>query len=348
MRPLRAGKKTGKLCGVNQNAPVAASEQQAAPDTTITAGEQPAVIDQQAPAEYSESEIYQILEAAERGETYEPTSEVKPPDATATPATTPASEQPAEETPEVQEAAKGKQRISVRGMNDRARQQFAEAADLVRSGAAADLTSAIEILKEAQAAPETIQQAAPAVPDEVSAIATQIADLREQRRQAKADYDTEKEDALTIQIEDLQIERLRVEQSTAARTAQAMTYQQEYDLAIDQLEAEYPEAADETSAFYQDLSDKVDAAKFRKDPILADPKFVLRLAADLKAKSNGHAPAQVQARPAPALPPARVSRPVGSALAAAQNQPARMSDDDLMKAVREMPMEDVARLIYDH
>lgn len=344
---------------MNQNAPdAAASEQPAATiDQTAPASEQPQA--DQAPApELTHAEIFDALEKMERGEDYQLPEHLAATAPAVAASPDPATVIPASEEPQEVPAAGEKgppQRISVRGMNENTQRQFAEAAELVRTGQAADLAEAIGKLTAgtpaAPAATSVTPETAPAAPataaPEVAAIATKIEELCEERLQAKMDYDTAKEDALTRQIESARIDLLRAEQSATARTAEVQSYQQQYDKAIDQLETDYPEAADETSQFYQDLSDKVDAAKFRNDPILADPKFILRMAADLKAKSksSGPAAAQPQARATPAAPPARASRPVGSALAPAQASGHSMSPEEVSNLVHTIPYEDAMEVL---
>ena len=331
----------------------------AASESSVSAaGEQQSAETSPASPESSDyADALALLEQLERGEelqTIEPAPAAITEEATA-------AEAAADEAAATGEGKK-KQRISVRGMNERAQHEFAAAADLVRSGQATSLADAIQQLSATQQATSATEtsttQPATAGPESVDAIATKIAELRAQRKQAPADFDNDKADELTVQIEDLQIDRLRAEHAATARTAQVQTYQQEYDRAIDELEVSHPEAADETSPFYQALSDRLEAAKYRKDPALADPRFILKMAGDV-AKLLGTAtktapatkPASEGTPRAPQAtlqpPPARTSRPVGSSLAGGQVAASRLTPEQVTAMIEAMPYEEKMALLKE-
>ena len=334
---------------MNQIPSDAASEQPAAtidPATDTSAQPQG---DPTPAAEFADhAAIFAALEAAERGEVYQPQPDVEeaPPAEVVAPVV--------EQTPATETIVpdKAPQRISVRALPAEQQRQLAQAVELVRNGQAADITAAILQITGDEFAPEALATApdvpaaasAPVVPDDVTAINTRLDELREQRKQAIKDYDADAQADLTTAIEKAQLELLRAEQSATTRTAEVQSYQQAYDTAVDELETKHPQSTDETTPFYQILADKVDAAKARRDPALADPRFILRFADDVAAMLGTATP---QAKPTPAAPaPARASRPVGSALAPGQASAARVSTDELSDLVRTLPLGEAEKLIF--
>ena len=324
------------------------------PNTSTDASAQLQGGTQPIPEFADDSAIFAALEAAERGEVYEPTpvANQSPEPATIPPAV--------EQTPaELPEPEKAPQRISVRALPAEQQRQLAQAVDLVRNGQAEDITAAIMKIAGDEFAPEAVApviqnastEAGPAVPEEVANITTRINELCDERLQAKRNFNVDIEDALTREIETTRFELLRAEQSAAVRKAEAKNYQQSYDSAIDELETRHPQAADETSPLYQLLSDRLEAAKARRDPALADPRFILKMADDVAAllgtTRTPAAPAQAP-RTTPQPAPVRASRPVGSALAPAQAPAQRMTEEDISRLIQSMPIEDAAKLIFTH
>jgi len=155
--------------------------------------------------------------------------------------------------------------------------------------------------------------------------------LRSQRKQARLDYDTEAEEDLTTQIEDLTLKIAKAEAKAEAlaelsqRTeAQSRSqWNQEYETAVDELESKYPDVLDDNSTFTRFLDAKIKAAKTDSDPRLQDPRHVLVFADELATELKALAPKPSGIRPSP---PPSAPRPTGSAVAPAQNTPQRVSD----------------------
>lgn len=263
----------------------------------------------------------------------------------------PAAEAPAQEEP--RSTAKPPNRLSVRSLPVDQQVQLATALDLVRHGKATDIHDAIRqaagVTTEAPAATATTESpatteapAAPAAPTKPSAVAeveNRIKDLRAQRRQAHAEFNTDLAQDLTEQIEDAQVDLVRAENAARVSQTQAQSYQQDYDSAVDEMEAKYPDSLDEDSTFYRVLDDRVTAAQARKDPRLSDPRYILAMAdevaADLKVTGQ-----KKETTPPPAAP-ARPARPAGTTVAPGHGGAARPSADQLRALIAETPVEDL-------
>lgn len=279
----------------------------------------------------------------------------------ATPEETPAPQQTAEEAQQSQQPDATQapvkegplRRIPLGGVPEDQRTLIADATNLIRDGKAATLPEALTMLGHApQAAattePETTQtptQQQPAqqeqTPTSSTEIKAQIVALREQRKTARAEFDTEGELAITDQIEDAQANLFRAEQAEREAATQNRSWEADHETACDRVEAKYQQLEDPDSTFSQALADKVDAAKARKDPAMADPNFIEKFADDV-AKMLG------LTSPPPPAPKAAALPAKGQAVAPGHQTASRPSkseaetmihqadDDALDNAIREI------------
>lgn len=247
-------------------------------------------------------------------------------------------------------------RISARGVEPGEAQQAAAALDMLRTGKAATLAEAVTILTGGSTTQETTTpaatqespapattQTAPPVSAKVSEIKDSIKALREERRAAKADYQTDLEVELTEKIEDAQLELLRAEQAQQVQAVADNSYNQQFAGAADAVEAMYPDLADEDSAMSRILDDRITAAQARQDPALRDPNFIKAFAAQV-AQDLGIQSGSTTRQPlAPA--PNKASRPVGSGLAPGHQTVNRPTQEQLVRAIHDMPIEELTSLV---
>lgn len=273
----------------------------------------------------------------------------------------PAGEQPQDDPPADPEAGtptdpsptgKAPQRLSVRSLPVDEQVRLASALDLVRRGDAPNMLEALRQVSGEPSAPAAASDATPAEvtetntpvqqsPSSTQEIQTRIKDLRAQRRDAKANYDTDKEIELTEAIEDAQFELLKAEQSAAQQQVAQRSYQEQYQTSVDAMEAKYPEANDESSAFYRVLDDRVAAAVLRQDPALNDPNYIIKfadeVAADLGMKKQAATPPTAPARP---------SRPAGSTLAPGHGSQPRPNPDQVRELIKTVPIEVLQQVAF--
>lgn len=269
--------------------------------------------------------------------------------AQAPPTPTPDSpEPPAEDEEEPQAgptaASKPPGRVSQRFLPAEQQLENAEALALIRDGKATDMLDALQSIRAlkgqpattpaAQAppaatpdAPEPQDQTAPASATLAQLEAT-LADLREQREQAEADYEDPKAKArIQSQIEDTIRQIAKADIDAERQKVQAHSYNAEYQSAVDVLEAQFPESLDEDSQFYHLLDDKVTAARARNDAALRDPKFILQFAAEVQALLAPKPPGK------PASAPPKAARPTGAAVAPGHSQAPRPTQDQIKAAI---------------
>lgn len=222
--------------------------------------------------------------------------------------------------------------------------ETAEAYRMVRDGEASDMLEAYQALRGVEAPPEQAKPKAndaaateipqgqeDATPTEVDELSGQLADLRAQRKQARADYDVEAEEDFTTQIENLTLKLAKAEAKAEAHhefsqqsEAQARKqWTKEYDTAVEELEGKYPDVLDDNSTFTRFLDAKIKAAKADSDPRLQDPRYIVGFAEELAAELKALAPKPSGQKPSP---PPVAPRPNGSAVAPSQNTAQRVSD----------------------
>ncbi len=293
----------------------------------------------------------QLLELITADQPEAPSGNVPP---QAQPASKKPPEAPAEETtPE--SPAKPPSRLSVRALPADQQVEMARALEMVRNKEAGDVLEALQKVRGVPANPKAAnqdpdpdhEQTPPAnqTPPpaqntgEVVTIETQLADLRAQRKAAKAEFDTDLEEDLTIKIEDtlvaLQEAKMRQTQEQAAQE----TYQSQYLAAVDELEAKYPDTLDDNSEFSTVLDDLMTAARVRKDPGLADPRFILtkaeQVAKMLAPKTPGKAP----------TPPPPAPRPTGESVAPAHAGVNRPTPDQIQEMINNADPEELLAAI---
>ena len=214
--------------------------------------------------------------------------------------------------------------------------EAAEAYRLVREGKAPDLFEAYKQLrgtKESDTDPnaqqQVVQQEA-AKPAIVSELETQLSEARARLKEARDTFDADAEDAIETEIQtilrNLAKEEIKAELERKQTSDANDNFQAEYDAAVDELESTYPAVLDDNSEFTRLLDDKVSAARYRKDPKLSDPRYILELAGQVDAilnKPSGRKPS-----PPPAIP-----RPNGAQVAPAHNQSPRPSEDQMRAAI---------------
>ena len=244
--------------------------------------------------------------------------------------------QPRENAP----AKKENLRLRFTALSPEHQAETAEAYRMVREGEAPDMLAAYQAIRGIEGYSEQTAQDQEYAPDlsnqrstqdaptnEVDELSAQLADLRAERKQARADYDIDAEEELTTKIEDLSRKIAKAEAlAEISHITEAQTrsqWSEEYDSAVDELESKYPDVLDDNSPFTRFLDAKIKAAKADSDPRLQDPRYVLEFADELTAEIRAMAPKPSGIRPSP---PPSAPRPNGSAVAPAQNLAQRMSD----------------------
>jgi len=261
-----------------------------------------------------------------------------PPDSQAPPA------EDDDELPAGPAASKPPGRVSQRFLPAEQQLENAEALALIREGKATDMLDALQSIRglkgqpatdpAAEAppaatpdAPEPKDQTAPASAA-LAQLESTLADLREQREQAEADYEEPKVKArIQSEIEDTIRKISKAEIDAERQNVQATSYNTEYQSAVDVLEAQFPESLDEDSQFYQLLDDKVTAARARNDAALRDPKFILKFAEEVQALLAPRTPGK------PASAPPKAARPTGAAVAPGHSQAPRPTQDQIKAAI---------------
>jgi hypothetical protein len=229
-------------------------------------------------------------------------------------------------------------RLRLSALPPEEQREAAEAYRLVREGKAPDLFEAYKQLrgtKDTDADPNSQQQAAAPPQDAekpaiISELETQLSDARVRLKEARSTFDADAEDEIEAEIQtllrNLAKEEFKAEQERKQRSEASNNFQAEYDAAVDELETKFPAVLDDDSEFTRLLDDKVAAARYRKDPKLSDPRYILELAGEVDAilnKPSGRKPS-----PPPAIP-----RPNGAQVAPAHNQSPRPSEDQMRAAI---------------
>jgi hypothetical protein len=291
----------------------------------------------------SADEILDLLTGQTQPPQSEPTPSEEPP---------PASEEDTDETdpPANQTGTKAPGRLSVRALPAEQQLETADALAMVREGKAVDLLDALQQMRGTRQAPpvaDPFDGQPPAKQDDpaptsqdVAAIEQEIADLRAQRDDAKARYEDDEKDALTLKIEDAIIRRNDAKMEAAFRAQQeAVTKQSfdvQYDSAVSELEAKFPDVLNEDAAFTKILGDRMDAARARKAPELNDPRYILKLAeetADLLGIAKATPAPTTTARPSVSAPPPAPRRANGAAVAPAHPAANRPSQDEVQARI---------------
>lgn len=276
------------------------------------------------------------------------------------------SETPTEEATASQ-PAKAPKRVSVRALPDDQQVLVARAVEMVRNGEAPDILTATAMLggsrQEAQAtttqeaATETATETATEAnsetttpSDPIASIQDRLKTLREEREQAILDYDGSKQAELTNQIEDTlaELSDAKAVARLEAREAetQAKSFQQNWQTAVEQIEAAYPDLQDDDSAFSRVFDGMVASERNRNPQAFSDPAELRELADEvagiLKAQPTRATTAQPRT-PLPAQP--RPTSPNGSAVAPGHTQATRITADDARRFIRTASQEQLDALV---
>lgn len=241
-------------------------------------------------------------------------------------------------------------RLRLSALPPEEQKEAAEAYRLVRDGKAPDLYAAYKQLRgekendattNAQPAVETPAAAAPQ-PTIVAELESQLSEARTRLKEARDTFDADAEDTIETEIQNLvrklAKEEFKAELEQKQNSEAADNFQAEYDVAVDELESKFPDVLDDNSEFTQLLNDKLNAAQYRKDAKLRDPRYILELAGQVAAilhKPSGRKPAS---------PPA-VPRPNGAQVAPAHNQSARPSEDQMRAVIENATPEELLAFI---
>lgn len=293
-----------------QTAPASATPQESAPDIdSLTEDEKIAVL------------LGEPLPAMEKAAPEQPQDQGPP---------------PVEETP-----AKPKGwRVRLDRVPENARQETADALALMTDGKAANLEDALHQLRgtsvEPTPNPEPPASEAPQEqPQIIQELNARITELRAERKAAASEFDDDKAEALSIEIDQinrhLAREEAKAELFAEQQQQKAREFEAEYDKAIDELEEKFPEVLEENSRFTELLEEKLAAARFRNDPGLADPRFILTKAREAAALLTPPASPAPSVRKAPAPPAA--TRPTGATVAPAHNHSPRPTEDQIRAAI---------------
>jgi hypothetical protein len=335
------------------NAP-AAGEQPAATPDPITAGAQPAdapVTADSSLESLSPEQLLAALEGAEYGEleSTDPTDEREEEEPEA-PEETPVAEEeapPADEPVATTTENKPLRRLPLGGIEEAQRNEFAEAANLIREGKAKDLAEAVALLRgttpQDATAPAPTETKADTPPAEqpsasVAAIQEQIRQLREQRDEADDNFEKATVRKLTNDIEDLQVALVRAEIAERETRSQAQSWDAAHNAACDQVEAKFDAFAKADPRFYQLLEDRRTAMEARNDPALKDPAFIIAEAEKIAALLGFN-------KPAPPAPKTKPVTPNGQDIAPSHQSAARISRPEASRMIQEIPIEELQQLV---
>jgi hypothetical protein len=285
-----------------------------------------------------------------------PTAEEPAPQSTANPADEEPDDTDDTDPPAAQTGTKAPGRLSVRALPAEQQLETADALAMVRAGEAVDLLDALQKMRGTRQAPapadpfdgqpQAKQEDTAPTPQDVAAIDKEIADLRAQRDDAKARYEDDEKDALTLKIEDAIIRRNDAKMEAAFRAQQEaaskQSFEAQYDSAVSELEAKFPDVLNEDAPFTKILGDRMDAARSRKAPELKDPRYILKLAeetADLLGIAKA-APATptTPAKPSVSAPPPAPRRANGAAVAPAHPAANRPTQDEVLARIDQSSM----------
>jgi len=270
--------------------------------------------------------------------------------------TSPASVQPPGQESEEQDQGKKEKSLRLRlsALPPDQQHETAEAYRLVSEGKAADLLEALQQLRGVTAASSTPANAqdddgtdtppdnVQSKPSAIQELENQLEGLRSQRKLARDEFDSDLEDQLTVEIENLSRriakEEIKAETQQKGIEQAENQFRSEYSAAVEELESQYPDVLDDNSEFTALLDEKLAAARYRNDPKLANPRYILELAQSVHAlldKPSGRRPS----------PPPAVPRPTGAGVAPVHNQPPRPTEDQLRAAINQASPEDLLAYI---
>jgi hypothetical protein len=254
---------------------------------------------------------------------------------------------------------KAPKRVSVRALPDDQQVLVARAVEMVRNGEAPDILAATAILGGSQPVkdeaagdeagtqtPSTETTTGEANP--IATIQSRLDDLRAEREQAILDFNGGEQAQLTNQIEDVLAELAEAKaiarlQAKEAET-KAQSQQQEYQQAVEEIEAAYPELQDDDSAFSRVFDGMVASARARNPQAYGNGAELRELAEEVAQILGTKTAAAPQTRsPLPAQP--RPSTPNGSAVAPGHTQAHRMTADEARRFIQNASPEQLDALV---
>jgi len=260
------------------------------------------------------------------------------------------------------------ERISLKSLHPDDRKLVADAKEMVRSGEAKTFSEAIYKLSKSDDPNPTAQPAAPnqnadsqqqpnqapsAAPapavepaPDVATITSQIETLRQQRSEAVAEYDRQKEIELTSQIEDALAALSEAKAAAVLRSQTSKSQENAVQAAVEEIYAKFPESEDPKSYFYFRMQQEVTDYEQKRGPISNHPSQLLEIAKsvakELGVSSDAPPPAP---RKAAAPAPAQIARPLGSGAPGSSGN-ARVSADDITRFKNEASEEDIRSVLF--
>jgi hypothetical protein len=260
-------------------------------------------------------------------------------------------------------ATRAPDRIHLRALKPEDRTLVADAVQMVRDGKSTNIVAALVALgvqapPAAAPAPHDAETPAPQAqtptpveaptPDaNVTKLAEEITSLRNQRRKAKEEFDSDLEMSLTEQIEDKVAEL--GEARSQAKLAQA-DKGSKIQQSIQDVIAKYPESDDTDSDFSNRLNELLDLAHYRQDPRLDQPDYLMVFADQVANElGKGSTPQRAAAPHTPsntAPPPAPPrARPVGQVAPGHAGQ-SRLTPEQARQAIQTATPEQLAEALY--
>jgi len=269
----------------------------------------------------------------------------------------PAGEQPQEPTsenanPQDTPQPQSLDRISLKSLHPDDRLLVANAKEMVREGKAASFADAVIALTgmgtqepspQAQEQADLTPEPAPIIPSlDVESITGHIAQLRQQRAEAVANYDRPQELELTSQIEDALAELSEAKASQALQNREQSLQQQTLQAVIEEVYVAYPESENPESFFHYRLTQEVNKYEAQHGDIGRHPAQLRALAKRVADEITPAAPAPA-AQPAPA--PRQNARPVGMA-APGSAASARFTPDQVAIALDTATEEELGMALF--
>lgn len=267
------------------------------------------------------------------------------------PQTEEAQESNPETAPEAEPKAKPAKRIRLTGLPEEEQQRIIEATNLVRDKKAASFEEAMKTLAGDTAAPAESNFEPEPEPEPAEKSATldelneRLANLRLERKEAKADYDNEKDAELTDEIEDVLLEIQTATLAERESQIEKTSYNDQFGKAVDEVETKYAEAFDKNDDFEELLDAYKIAAETNGDPMLRDPRYIVKLA-DKAARVLGISSEPV-ASMAPKAPK-KTAKPVGSSTAPGNTHRAVPTKDQVLGGIDSMSVEQLSALVDSH
>ncbi len=252
-------------------------------------------------------------------------------------------------------------RISVRGIDPEQQRIAADAVELVRKGKMPDIATAVASLTGTTPTPSattetptsTDQTSQPPVINttasaEVSQLEVTLAELHDNAKKARYDFDNVEVDRIQREIADvtrkLAIAEIRAEQ----QQAQAQQAYAQFDANVARTEEKYPDMKDSSTPFFKVLNDKVIAMQTRQKaaglpPLeVVDPGYIERAADEVHSLLGGKPRASATGIPPK---PQTNGRPVGSSVAPGVTA-ARPTQDQVRSLIKSAKPDEIAAALF--